>query len=117
VHRPADQKTVGRHRAQCVRRDRVVTKVHTIGAACESDVDAVVHDHARSRSAAQPHKIAAERGQIGGLEIAFAQLDEIDIGLNGPLRLIEQPPPSRLEGHGSRTQTMTIGDQAEHGTS
>ena len=111
MHRSTDQKTGRSDRAHRCRRHRVVPEMHAIGATGERDIETIVDHHTRPRSPSSARtKSRDDGGQLRGLEIAFANLNEVDSGLDGPLRLLDETPAMRPRSR--RPRDTTDGDRS-----
>jgi len=80
-----------RHRPRTRRRNRIAAQVHAVRAAGERDIQPLVDDHPRLRSAGEAHELDDERRQRRSLEIGFSHLNEIDAG-PARRRDIARPP-------------------------
>jgi len=64
--------------------------VDAIGRARERDIEAIVDDHASRGAARDGKKIGDERPEIGSIEIALANLNDVDAGVGGVPRLRDE---------------------------
>ncbi len=77
----------------------------------ERDIETIVDHHTRSRSLSCADEIGDDCGQLRGLEIAFANLNEVNSGLDGPRGLLGKTPAIGLEAGGLGTQPTAIGHE------
>src|SRR5262249_46661476 len=61
-----------------LRRDGIVAEVHAVGAGRQGDVEAIVDDDARGRPACQTNEVDDKRRQLGVIETAFPDLNDVD---------------------------------------
>src|SRR5258708_4936536 len=86
------------------------------GAARQRPVQQFVGQDARTGAADERYRVLHERGEIRGLEIPFAHLNEVDAALECPLELGQQTLSGAIERSASPCDTAPIGHQAaDHG--
>jgi len=88
--------------------------VNPAGAARQRNIQPIVDDDARSRAAGERHHVSHQRGELSGVEIALAHLNEIDAALDGLFELRQQKPPGVVGRCAARRETAPVGDEAAH---
>ena len=88
--------------------------MHAIGAADERDVEPIVDDDERRRSASDADRFRDQIGKTAGVQVALPNLDEIDAGVYGFANLRDDTAPDRGIV-APDAEPAAIGDQAEDG--
>ena len=112
VNGGADHPSAGRDASQPYRIERITAKVSAMGTCCKRDVGPIVDDHLRRRR--RIDHPPSEPGQHAAIEVALAQLNQIDTRSPRFRSLRDEFVELGLRIL-ARCQTMSIGDEADEG--
>ena len=71
--------------------------MHAIHTGGECHIQPIVDDTSRRRRVGGRAKVGGEDGEVGGVQVALAQLNQIHSGVHGTSRLRGQAGPPRVE--------------------
>ena len=83
-----------------------------VGTAGECHVQSIVHDEPRPRSVGNRAQIPHDGRQDRGFEIALANLDNVDAGIDSETRLRLETPARVIERRRFAGEAPSIGDEA-----
>ena len=116
VHRSADEKAGRCNGSRRRRRDRVRPQVDPARATRQRHVHPIVDDDAGRRSSGDVDKLGHKVDEPRGLEVAFPDLNEIDVRVHSVASQLHEPDARRLEQLVGAGQPAPIGYQTENRT-
>jgi hypothetical protein len=112
VHRSSNQKPGGNDAAGVGGRNRVSAQMDAVGAARQRHIQPIVDNDSRRRAAGDRQGGLDERGELAGLEIALAHLNEIDADVDGGLELGQQKAAGVIERRAGSCEPPSIRHEA-----
>jgi hypothetical protein len=113
VHGPPDQEWRWRKPPCRCNGDRIAAQMDAVSTACQRYVNPVVDHHAGCAAARDGEQVQGERCKIGGREVAFAKMNEVDARLDGVPHLLEKTVTNCRERRRAWHQTASIGHETE----
>lgn len=115
VHRAADEESGRSHRAHDPGQHGVAAQMDAVRAARERHIDAVVDDHARATTTRAGQNVRADACQLACFEIPFADLQDVNAGVDRVTRLLDQAFASALPGHVPRKAATVCHEMQDQG--